>query len=147
MTHGPLNALPDGDLLEHLWEEALGPEDELTSQQATFYFAEHVNMEVLNGGLVQYFMNTRGDEIEDAQDALKTIGAAAHRAIFDRAVDIWNAERAIPGSCWDEELDHRAFSESRIAEPDDEWEALEDLGEIEIRFAGANPDGFAADLD
>jgi hypothetical protein len=146
-SNSPLGQTPrdlleasDVDLLELLWEiVTMLPEDEMTPAQRAFYFAEHVNMEVENGGLVQYFMNTRGDEIADARAALRAIAADHHAAIFDRAVAIWEHERAAPNSCWANELDSRAFSESRIANLDDEWSA-EDLTAIELRYARANAD-------
>jgi hypothetical protein len=132
-----------GDALyELLWADVAGlTEDEMTPEQLAFYYAEHVNMQVLNGGLTQYFLNTRGDEIDEARAALETIGAPHHAKVFDRAVEIWRAERAVSGSCWEEDLDHRAYTESRIGRLDDDWEA-EDIVAIELGYVRANLPGF-----
>ena len=85
-------------LYERLWEWVAGrSEDEMSAEELALYHAEHVNMEALNGGLVQYFLNTRGEEIDEARAALRTLGAPHHAAVFDRAVARWNEERAVPG--------------------------------------------------
>ena len=132
----------DLGLYEVLWERVAGrDENELNPEERAYYHAEHVNMEAQNGGLVQYFMNTRGDEIDDARAGLRAIGAEHHAAVFDRAVAIWEEERAMPDSCWANELDGRAFGESRIAGLDDAWYS-EDLIPIELRYARANASSF-----
>ena len=132
----------DLELYEQLWERVLGrDESEMSAEERAYYHAEHVNMEALNGGLVQYFMNTRGEEIAEARASLRAIGADHHVAVFDRAVAIWEQERAVPGSCWEKDLDDRAFSESRIADLDDEWDTP-DVIPTELRFARANAAAF-----
>jgi hypothetical protein len=129
-------------LYEVLWERVAGrDETELNAEERAYYHAEHVNMEAQNGGLVQYFMNTRGEEIADARAALAAIGARYHAEIFERAVAIWEQERALPDSWWTEELDDRAFSESRIAALDDEWYAM-DIIPIELGYARAHATSF-----
>jgi hypothetical protein len=132
----------DLGLYEVLWDRVAGrDENEFNAEERAYYHAEHVNMEAQNGGLVQYFMNTRGEEIADARAALRAIGADHHAAVFDRAVAIWEEERARPDSCWADDLDDRAFSESRIADLDGEWYAV-DLIPIELGYARANPASF-----
>ena len=129
-------------LYEQLWERVAGrDENEFNAEEAAYYHAEHVNMEAQNGGLVQYFMNTRGEEIADGRAGLRAIGATYHAEIFERAVAIWEQERALPDSWWTEELDDRAFSESRIAALDDEWYAM-DMIPFEVRYARAHAASF-----
>jgi len=138
------DALSNADLVlyERLWDRVAGrDETELNADEAAFYHAEHVNMEAQNGGLVQYFMNTRGEEIADGRAGLEAIGASYHAAIFERAVAIWEQERTLPDSWWTEELDDRAFSESRITALDDEWYAT-DIIPIELGYARANAASF-----
>ncbi len=129
-------------LYEQLWELVAGrDENEMSAEELAFFHAAHVNMEVLNGGLVQYFLNTRGEEIDEARAALRTLGAPHHAAVFDQAVARWNEERAVPGSCWEKELDDRAFTESRIGELDQAWEA-EDIIPIELNYARSHAAAF-----
>ena len=137
-TGAELAMLHDDELHERLWARVLMlSEQDMTAEQRTFFYAELLNMEVENGGLVQYFLNTRGEGIDESRAALATIGAHYHAALFDRAVTIWNEERLIPGSCWELELDDRAFSESRISELDDNWYG-ENLLDVELAYARAN---------
>ncbi len=136
-------ALAEGELVELTWERACRlSEDQMSPEMAVFYYVEHVNMEVMNGGLVQYFMNTRGDEIDEARASLHTIGAPSHLEVFDRAAAIWREERAIPGSCWETELDLRAFHESGILALEDDW--TDDITDIEIVYIRAHPAAFGA---
>jgi hypothetical protein len=137
-TGAELAKLHDDQLHERLWERVLMlSEREMTPEQRAFYHSELLNMEVDNGGLVQYFLNTRGEEIDETRAALATIGAHYHAALFEQAVTIWNEERLKPGSCWQRDLDDRAFSESRISELDDDWYGENLLG-VELAYARAN---------
>ncbi len=66
----------DLQLYEQLWERVAGRAGgEMSVEELALYHGEHVNMEVVNGGLVQYFMNARGEEIAEARAALRTLGA------------------------------------------------------------------------
>ncbi len=91
-----LSALPDGELCEAIWNRT----DEKVEQAATdregvaalpqaaqaFYVAYCYEMEMENGGLCQYFVNSSRELAPMLPAALSEIGAAGHKALFDAFV-------------------------------------------------------------
>ena len=91
-----LSALPDGELCEAIWNRT----DEKVEQAATdregvaalpqaaqaFYVAYCYEMEMENGGLCQYFVNSSRELAPMLPAALGEIGAADHKALFDAFV-------------------------------------------------------------
>ena len=91
-----LIALPDGELCEAIWNRT----DEKVEQAATdrqgvdalppaaqvFYVAYYYEMEMENGGLCQYFVNSSRELALLLPAALDEIGATDHRALFDAFV-------------------------------------------------------------
>ena len=135
--------LPNAELVEMMWGCISGAESEASS---VFWEVELINMEVGNGGLVQYFQNTRGESLEEAMAALRAIGAPKHLSVFERAVAIYREERAQPGGCWEEDLGHRPYDESRIQQIDEaqEWD-IDAIIDIEAAWIRSHASEFASD--
>lgn len=55
----------------------------LSAQEKTFYVVSYYDMEVNNGGLCQFFINSSRDVAPFLADALTEIGAEDHRALFE----------------------------------------------------------------
>lgn len=58
----------------------------LSEAARTFYVAATFNMEYLNGGLCQFFVNSSREVAPLVSDALFAIGAVAHQTMFDQFV-------------------------------------------------------------
>lgn len=135
--------LPNAGLVEVIWGCISGAESKASS---IFWQVELINMEVCNGGLVQYFQNTRGEDLDEATAALRAIGAPKHLSVFERAVAIYREERAQPGGCWEEDLGHRPYEESRIDQMDkvQEWD-IDAIIDIEAAWIRSHANEFASD--
>lgn len=142
-TLDDIASLSNAELVEAIWGCISGTESDASS---IVWEVELINMEVCNGGLVQYFQNTRGDGLDEAVAALRAIGAPEHLAVFERAVAIYRDERAEPGGCWEEDLGHRPYEESRIKQMDEvnEWD-IDAIIDIEAAWIRSHASDFSSD--
>lgn len=89
-----------------------------------------LQLEYDNGGLFQYFWNTRGEDNAATLAALQRTGHDRHAAVFAEAIQVFEAERSMLESVWSE-LDVSAYSEaverSAIPTLDAQWGALPPL--------------------
>jgi hypothetical protein len=95
---------------------------------------ETLGYEYDNGGLFQFFWNTRGADNDDTLAALERGGDKPHAEVFRRAVAAFEAERPSLESAWqsfddgnDLELYASAAAQSAISALDDEWGTLPSL--------------------
>ena len=58
----------------------------LSHAEQVFYVTSLYEMEVLNGGLCQYFVNSSRETAPQLSEALAEIGAVEHQALFDRFI-------------------------------------------------------------
>ncbi len=93
--HGDqLSSLSDGDLFEAVYyqnldiaENAEGEDRELeqfSDPRRTVYILSVFDMEIQNGGLCQFFVNSSGAVAPYVSEALAAVGAAEHRALFEK---------------------------------------------------------------
>ena len=75
--------LPDDELISRLLLQLGGTDfDELNESQKVVYTAAALEMEVLNGGMVQFLSNEANGAAPYICDALEKIGAADHLALL-----------------------------------------------------------------
>lgn len=125
-----------------LIDTALRDPQALRNGQQVVYFVELVNYEIGNGGLVQYFHNTRGAFVDQTVAALQRIGAPHHHAVFLEATRIWRAERAMLEAMWGTvEGFSRSYDLSSLSGLDDRWYDVP-IEPLEAAFVRANLDEF-----
>ncbi len=93
MTSAELEALTDEDLFDAAWartcakvynyENLLDGINSLTGAEKTFYIAEYYEMEVNNGGLCQFFVNSSREVAPYLDECLSETGAEEHKALFN----------------------------------------------------------------
>jgi hypothetical protein len=67
----------------------------LAIEYRTIFFPSILEGEVLNGGFEQYFTNHRGTHNAQTLDALNTLGAEGFTRVFERALAVFERERAL----------------------------------------------------
>lgn len=91
-----LGELSDEELLEALWDRVLAEEEEMEMEEfltscgkakRVFYVIYYFDMEVQNGGLCQYFVNSSRETAPYVSDCLKTIGAEEFDRLLGRFVE------------------------------------------------------------
>ena len=89
---------------------------------------ETLQYEYDNGGLFQFFWNTRGEENENTLAALQRAGFGRHADLFGRVVAEFDAERETLAAAWKNPFDMDAYSSaaqrSAITACDIEWGKL-----------------------
>lgn len=60
----------------------------LSVQASTIFFVQLLNLEILNGGLNQYFSNNSGSYIKETAQAVQKIGATITARIFQDAIHL-----------------------------------------------------------
>ena len=96
MTTDELAALDDEELFEAVnvrtenkvdnFEELTDGFNALNTSQKVFYALKWLEMEVTNGGLCQFFVNSSREAAPYVSECLAAVGAEKHRALFDEFV-------------------------------------------------------------
>jgi hypothetical protein len=112
------------------------------------YATWHLEAEVLNGGFVQYFVNSSGEFAREAYMGLQRIGAQRHAAVFLKAVrgfgGAWKGlepdlDAAMQG---DADAFQRLYPASKLDRLDSRFQRLGELSPFRIRFIRAHADEF-----
>ena len=104
--------------------------------------------EVNNGGFNQFFINSSGKFAEMALQSLKLLGATDFYSIFQKAIEIFEAEkRNLELQDLYSQRTAQAFSESyqitKLDECDNEFYSLGDLlSELRLKYVRSNPKEF-----
>jgi hypothetical protein len=96
-----------------------------------------LEVEVANGGFLQYFYNSRGHFIDEAADGLELLEAMEHLAIFDAAVVRVTDELERLGPFWQQgTLDGFAasYKVSALDEFDEKWFKLGGLSRARLAY-------------
>ena len=93
MSAAELTELSDSKLCEVLWfridykvesfEDSLAGFESLNHYEKVLYTVEYFDMEYLNGGLCQFFVNSSRVVAPYVSEALRTIGADKHAEMYD----------------------------------------------------------------
>ncbi len=87
LTIQALMELEDVDFFEAIYDRVLAKEyRDMNEAERLFYLISMFDMEIQNGGLCQYFTNTEPEELRQLSDALHALGAAEHRALFEKFI-------------------------------------------------------------
>jgi Zn-dependent protease len=110
------------------------------------YAAWQLEVEVGNGGLLQYFWNTEGRYGAETLEALLAIGATRHADLFARALAVDSLERRTRAALrakGDWNAFQRSSEQSRLNALDEEFLALpEALSPLRIRYIREHPERF-----
>lgn len=97
MAPAELAALPDAELFDAVYARTMAKVETYTDIAAgvnvlngaekAFYIAASFDMEVNNGGLCQFFVNSGREIAPQLADALSEIGAVRHRELFESFVE------------------------------------------------------------
>lgn len=102
MSHAELASLPDDELFTAAFDriEALVDYDRsdydnlsaLNDQQKVVYVLNLLEMEVNNGGLCQFFVNSSRTVAPYVSEYLGIVGASEHKALFDGFISKYNID-------------------------------------------------------
>lgn len=91
-TEATFPDIPDDQLYEKVYLETLDlvfsyPNErtalnQISAEQRVFYIVSIYDMEVLNGGLCQFFSNSSQTLAPELEECLEIVGAADHKALF-----------------------------------------------------------------
>lgn len=101
--------------------------------------------EIMNGGFLQYFQNSAGDQWQDALVGLDKVGAIKSKKLFINAVTVF--EKSEPSNIWEERQKvTNGFSEEKIDFLDsldqEFYEYEDDLEQLIINYAENHRDDF-----
>jgi len=112
------------------------------------YVLNILNAQIFNGGFNQFFFNGYDTTIAEQLDALTLFKADKHKAIFERAIKIYEEEKQnnVLQELYNENS-RKAFGASyeatKLNSLDDEWYAIEkELDLLIIKFIRSNPNLF-----
>jgi Zn-dependent protease len=113
------------------------------------YTAWQLEVDVSNGGFLQYFWDTEGRDVGETHEALLTIGAVQHAALFARAAAVDSAEsgsRAKLRAKGDWHAFQRAARQTELGELDEEFDSLSDaLSPLRLRYIREHPEAFRSE--
>lgn len=69
------------------YEDIVAGVNSLTGAERTFYVASYYEMEVNNGGLCQFFVNSSRKVAPQLADSLSEIGAVRHKELFESFIE------------------------------------------------------------
>lgn len=97
MTTSELKELPEEELFDAAlarteakvdkYEDIIDGVNSLTGAERTFYVTSYYEMEVNNGGLCQFFINSSREIAPELVDRLSEIGAVEHKALFESFIN------------------------------------------------------------
>ncbi len=151
-----LSALADEELYQTVVQQIYDIEDKnfydvqatmkaLNDEQKVVYILDAYDMEVQNGGLCQFFMNDGADLGLLVSDALKTLGAAEHQALYDGFLADNNIDEAALKALSDAQID--SFDDQYDSYPfeafDDAYYALPPLYDMIEDYMRSNLSAFS----
>jgi hypothetical protein len=130
-----------------VWGYTTGSDLDAHPVWKTFWMVEELNYEVGNGGFVQYFQNTNGEDVAEADAGLAAMGASKHLKVFREAVTRWRRERqaidrigAAEMKGWD---CAKAIESLAVTQLDDRWYSTP-IEPIESAYIRAHIDAFTS---
>ena len=145
LTKQQILTTPDEELPTLVWGYTTGFDLDAHPVWKTFWMVEELNYEVGNGGFVQYFENTNGGHVADADAALAAMGASKHLGVFREAVRRWRRERQAIDRIRTAEMKGwdcaQATDSLTVGQLDDRWSPIEP---IESAYIRAHLDAFAS---
>ena len=154
MTTEELASLSDDELFETVWKRAesiieLNNEisnafNFLNDEQRIFYAINYFEMEVNNGGLCQFFVNSSRIFAPSVSEYMEIIGATEHKKLFDtfiekNQINLYNLSSFDCETVEDFELQYERYP---FEEFDDEFYELDPLQKYLIPYIRKNIDKF-----